>query len=123
MKRMKFAGGSIITGGVVADSLLEYATKLSGSLASVSVEIPVLETDGSTSMHTLLIGPASQFDVEDVAPSEAVVSLSGEDELSMFPAPALPAIGDVATAEPSAGAEEDAERFNQAVADINNSQS
>lgn len=115
MKRMKFAGGSIITGGVVADSLLDYATKLSGSLASVSVDVPVLETDGSTTIHTLLIGPTSQFDVEEVA------IFSEEEELAMFPVPVLPKIGVVADVESLADAEEDAAQFNAAVAEIDSS--
>lgn len=111
MKRMKFAGGAIITGGMVADALLEYATKLSGSLKSVSVDVPVLETDGSTAIHTLLIGPGSQFDVEEV------VIFSAEEELALFPVPLLPVIGVVAMPESRA----DAAQFNQAVADIDNS--
>lgn len=121
MKRMTFAGGSIITGGAVADSLLDYATKLSGSDASVSVDVPVLATDGSTSIHTLLIGPASQFDVEDVVPSVEMASLSAEEELVLFPVPALPSVGDVATTEVSPAEESDTAQFNQAVADIDNS--
>lgn len=115
MKRMKFAGGAIITGSAVADALLDYATKLSGSLASVRVDVPVLETDGTTKIHTLLIGPASQFDVEEVA------IFSPEEELELFPVPELPVIGVIAVAESLADAEADAAEFNQAVSEIDSS--
>ena len=119
MKRIKYAGGSFVTGDVVAKSLLAYAKKLTGNRPSISVDVPVLAADGSLSIHTLLIGPASQFDVED-ADSEKFAAVSEEDEHVMFPKPELPAIGVVEPAESAEDAKKDAASFNEAVANIDN---
>jgi hypothetical protein len=114
MKRISYAGGSIITGSAVAEALLEFATNVASDANSVAVDIPVLEADGETSTHTILLGPATQFDVSDVD------LLSAEEEARLFPVPDLPANGIVAVAKPSAQAAEDADAFNRAVAHIEN---
>lgn len=81
----------------------------------MTVDIPVLETNGKTTTHTLLVGPASQFDVSDVD------GFSDEEETSRFPVPALPQTVEVAVSEPSAEAGKAAQAFDQAVADIEDS--
>lgn len=114
MKRITYGGGSIITGSAVTEALLEYATNIASDAGSVAVDVPVLESDGKTTTHTLLLGPGMQFDVSDVE------HLSAEEEARLFPVPDLPAIGVVAVDEPSAHAEKDADAFNRAVAYIDN---
>lgn len=114
MKRISYAGGSIITGSAVAEALLEFATNVASDANSVAVDIPVLEPDGETTTHTILLGPSTQFDVSEVD------LLSAEEEARLFPVPDLPTNGIVAAAAPSAQAEEDAEAFNRAVAHIEN---
>ena len=114
MKRISYAGGSIITGSAVAEALLEFATNVASDANSVAVDIPVLESDGETTTHTILLGPSTQFDVSEVD------LLSAEEEARLFPVPDLPTNGNVAAAKPSAQAEEDADAFNAAVAHIEN---
>lgn len=114
MKRISYAGGSIITGSAVAEALLEFTTKVASDATSVAVDIPVLESDGETTTHTILLGPSTQFDVSDVD------LLSAEEEARLFPVPELPTNGVVAAAKPSAQADEDADAFNRAVAHIEN---
>lgn len=112
MKRITFSGNSIITGSAVAVALLEYATHIALGANSVAVDIPVLEMNGKKSVHTLLLGPSSQFDVSDVD------GLSSAEETEAFPVPEFPPIGDVGVSEPSPETEADAEQFNDAVAFI-----
>lgn len=115
MKRISYAGGSIVTGSAVTEALLEFATHIASDATSVAVDIPVLESDGTTSTHTILLGPSTQFDVSDVD-----LLSEEEEEARMFPVPDLPTNGIVAAAKPSAQAEEDADAFNRAVAHIDN---
>lgn len=63
MKRINFAGVSLVTGNNVAAALLRFATQLR---AAVAVEIPVLQDNGSVAVHSLLIGPSSQLDIHEV---------------------------------------------------------
>lgn len=114
MKRITYAGGSIVTGNAVTKALLDFATHIASDATSVAVDIPVLESDGTTSTHTILLGPSTQFDVSDAD------HLSEEDEARKFPVPDLPTNATVAAAEPSAQAEEAADAFNRAVAHIDN---
>lgn len=116
MKRITYAGGSILTGDDVAEALLDYVTEHSRGEESVAVDILVRELDGTTRTHTLVLGPATELDVADVAEE----SLDGEAEL--FPPPEFPpgrilAVA-VPTAESEAEAEEHAADFNSAVDEI-----
>ena len=117
MKRISYAGGSIITGAAVAAALLEYSTGVAGDATNVSVDVPVLEENGTTTIHTILLGPSSQFDVSDVDGQTPDL-----DEAERFPVPALPSVvttGSVATAvAPSAEREASARDFDDAVAHI-----
>lgn len=84
MKRINLGSQSLITSDSVADALLEYATQLN---TSVAVEVPVLEANGVITMHDLLIGPSSQWDIADVD------GLSQNDEDQRFAVPQFPRIG------------------------------
>ena len=116
MKRIPYAGGSILTGDDIAEALLDYVVEHSSGEESVAVDIRVLELDGTTRTHTLVLGPATELDVADV-PGE-----SQEGELELFPLPIFPPGRILAVEEPSAEAEAEAEfhaaDFNRAVADI-----
>ncbi|TXN29903.1 hypothetical protein [Lacisediminihabitans profunda] len=114
MKRINYAGGSIVTGNAVAAALLDHATQIASNANSSTVDIPVLEDDGSTSIHTLLVGPTTQFDVSDAE------GISADEEQS-FPVPDLPVLGMAAvTLSPAAEsrATSDAQLFDQAVDEL-----
>lgn len=116
MKLITYAGGTILTGDHVAEALLDYVTAHSGGEESVAVEIKVLEHDGSTRSHTLVLGPATELNVADVA--EASLA----DEIALFPLPVFPPAHILAVEEPSEAAEAEAglhaAEFNRAVEGI-----
>lgn len=87
MKRITYSGGSIVTGDAITAALLEYTTTVADAENSVTVDVTVLEDDGETSVHTLLLSPASQFDVTDAG------GISPEDEAARFPVPEMPQVG------------------------------
>lgn len=87
MKRITFNGGSIVTSNAITAALLEYATTLTDAENSVTVDITVLEDDGETSVHTLVLSSASQFDVADVG------GMSAEEDERRFPVPEMPQVG------------------------------
>lgn len=97
MKRINYAGDSLVTSSAVADALLEFATHVG---SSVTVQIPVLEESGKIAPHTLLIGPASQLDVFDVD------GLSAEKEAELFTVPDFPPVGGKAIPQPADTADE-----------------
>lgn len=116
MKIISFGGGSLTTGDAVAASLLECMSRLSPSSNSVSVDIPVLEADGTVGTHTIVLSAAVVLDVV-----KADDYTQGE-EAERFPAPAIPDADDVMVAViPSDGADEGADNFNNAIAEINSS--
>lgn len=116
MKLITYAGGTILTGDDVAEALLGYVTAHSRGDESIAVDIKVLEPDGSTRTHTLVLGPATELDVADVAED----SLAGE--IALFPLPVFPPGRILAVEEPSAESEAEAEfhaaDFNEAVEEI-----
>lgn len=61
MKRIHYAGGSLLTGDDLADALLSYAQALANSGKADSVFVPILLGDDSVVPATLLLGPASQI--------------------------------------------------------------
>lgn len=116
MKLITYAGGTILTGDHVAEALLSYVTEHSRGQESVAVEIRVLEPDGSTRTHTLVLGPATELNVADVAEETLA------EEIALFPLPVFPparilAVNDP-TAEDEAEAEFHAADFNRAVEGI-----
>ena len=116
MKLITYAGGTILTGDDVAEALLGYVTAHSRGDESVAVDIKVRERDGSTRTHTLVLGPATELDVADVAED----TLAGE--IALFPLPVFPPGRILAVQEPSAETEAEAELhaadFNEAVEEI-----
>jgi hypothetical protein len=116
MKLITYAGGTILTGDDVAEALLGYVTAHSRGEESIAVDIKVLEADGTTRTHTLVLGPATELDVADVAEE------SLEGEIALFPLPVFPPARILAVEEPSAETEAEAERhatdFNEAVEEI-----
>jgi hypothetical protein len=87
MKRITYSGGSLVTGNAITAALLEYTTTVADAENSVTVDITVLEDNGDTSVHTLLLSPASQFDVADAG------GIPEDQEADRFPVPDLPPVG------------------------------
>lgn len=69
MKRILYSGGSVVTGSVVADAVLEYASELARQESSDTLQIPSVTESGTSGNTQLLLGPASQFVVEEVETS------------------------------------------------------
>ena len=112
MKRITYAGVSLVTGDAVTAALQEFTMLLPPGAASVTVEIPVLEANGEISAHTLLIGPGFQLDATDArVPSDP-------EEEKRFRPPVLPQVVHVAADEPSPEAEERARELDQAISSL-----
>ena len=112
MKRITYGGGSIVTGNAITAALLEYTTNVADAENSVTVDITVLEENGETSVHTLLLSPASQFDVADVG------GISPEEEAKRFPVPEMPPIGITGTVETTSDARRTAQDFDRMMTEI-----
>jgi hypothetical protein len=112
MKRITYSGGSIVTGDAITAALLEYTTTVSDAENSVTVDVTVLEDNGETSIHTLLLGPASQFDVTDVG------GIAAEDEAARFPVPEMPQVGIVGGVEHNDDARRTAQDVNAMMTEL-----
>jgi hypothetical protein len=112
MKRITYSGGSIVTGNAITAALLEYTTSVADAENSVTVDITVLEENGETSVHTLLLSPASQFDVADVG------GITEEEEAKRFPVPVMPQIGISGTVETTGAAGRRADDFDRMMVEI-----
>jgi hypothetical protein len=112
MKRITYSGGSLVTGNAITAALLEYTTSVADAENSVTVDITVLEENGETSMHTLLLSPASQFDVADVG------GISPDEEARRFPVPELPQIGIAGAVESNGDAQQTAADFDDVMQQI-----
>jgi hypothetical protein len=112
MKRITFSGGSIVTGNAITAALLEYTTAVADNEHSATVDIPVLEENGDVAMHTLLLGPASQFDVVDVG------GMSEQEEAERFPVPEMPMVGITGVVEPNREAARAAKDFDKVMHEI-----
>ena len=111
MKRIKYSGGSIVTGNAITLALLEYTTTVADAEHSVTVDITVLEDNGDTSVHTLLLSPTTMFDVADVGGVD-------EDEALRFPVPQLPVVGITGTVEKNGDAKATARDIDAMMGDI-----
>lgn len=78
MKTINYAGGVVLTPDAVADALVDYAAALAQSDGSAELTIPVILEDGSRSVATLLLGPASQLVAQ---PAVGAVGEFEDDEL------------------------------------------
>ena len=112
MKRITYGGGSIVTGNAITAALLEYTTTVADAENSVTVDITVLEENGETSIHTLLLTPASQFDVADVG------GMSEDEEASRFPVPTMPQVGITGNVESTGRAGRNAEQVDSLMQQI-----
>jgi hypothetical protein len=112
MKRITYSGGSFVTGNAITTALLQYTTSVADVENSVTVDLTVLEENGETSVHTLLLSPASQFDVSDVG------GIGAEEEARRFPVPHLPMIGITGVVETNDDAQDTAADINRMVAEI-----
>ncbi|MCR2763388.1 hypothetical protein NQ152_07675 [Microbacterium sp. zg.B48] len=66
MKAILYAGGEYVTGDDIALALMEYSRRLAEEDTAGTVEIPILNADGSLGAATFLLGPASQIVAQDV---------------------------------------------------------
>jgi hypothetical protein len=87
MKRINYDGVTLVTGSAVADALVEYAATVARMNTAASVEVPVLEDNGTIGMHTLLLSGGNSLEVLDIDGS----ALELEDE--RFPIPDFTPIG------------------------------
>ena len=111
MKSITLASGTLVTGDAVAASLLDYVSTASPSSHSISVDIPVLEDDGTVGTHTITLSAAAQIDVSEAGPDA--------DETARFPVPELPVADEVMVAVVPTETEDEAEdEFNRASAEI-----
>lgn len=108
MKRISFGGSSIVTGNAITAAILEYTTTVADAENSITVDITVLEEGGETSVHTLVLGPGSQFDVVDVRDAGGI---SEDDEARWFPVPEMPQVGIVGKVEVAGRGNRSAEEF------------
>jgi hypothetical protein len=65
MKRILYSGGTVVTGDQVADAVLEYASELARQESSDTLDVPSVTEAGVLGHTQLLLGPASQFVVEE----------------------------------------------------------
>jgi hypothetical protein len=65
MKRILYSGGTVVTGDQVADAILEYAGELARHESSDTLDVPTITETGLAGHTQLLLGPASQFVVEE----------------------------------------------------------
>lgn len=56
-----YAGAELVTGDAIADAIMEYSAALADDATAETVDIPVIEKDGSRGVATILVGPASQI--------------------------------------------------------------
>ena len=66
MKIIVYAGDELLTGDDIAMAVLHYSEALAEVGDARTIEIPVLNPDGSRAMAALLAGPASQMIAKDV---------------------------------------------------------
>ena len=114
MKRITYSGGSIVTSDASTTALLNYVTSVADSESSVAVDVTVLEENNETSVHTLVLNPASEFNVVDVD------GLTEQEETARFPVPELPIVGIIGTVECTVDASRTAEDFNLIAIEIEN---
>lgn len=86
MKQLRIGQDTLVTGSAVADALLEYAQIVIRNGTSATVTIPILATNGMVDQRSILIGPATQLETQDV---DGVT----DDELNRFPVPKFTPIG------------------------------
>jgi hypothetical protein len=61
MDRIRYAGGSLITGSAIAHAVLEYGKTLAQERVADTVRIPTIDENGRPGSAELLVGPASEL--------------------------------------------------------------
>lgn len=74
MRRITYDGSYLVTSAEVAGAVMDYATEVVRLGASASVQLPVLEANGSIVTHSILIGPATQLELVDIDGAAGAVS-------------------------------------------------
>jgi len=90
MKRIHYAGGSVLTGDDIADALVRLAEALALSNKAADIQAPAMSDGGHVTDVVMLMGPASQilaehevFDGEELVDTEFVEGLEHRiDELA-----------------------------------------
>lgn len=77
MKRLRYAGGSILLGDAVAHAILAYGRDLALARASDTVTVTGRDDDGGDNEGEMLLGPASQLFADT---AEGPESLPGDEE-------------------------------------------
>ena len=82
MKTILFSNTSLLTGDDIALAVLHYSGALAEAGLAETIEIPILEGDGSRGTALMLVGPASQIvavdahsGVEELIDRDAVAEL------------------------------------------------
>lgn len=68
VKSIIYAHTELLTGDAIAVAVLHYSAALADNGLAETIEIPILEPDGSRSTALMLIGPASQIVAKGVHP-------------------------------------------------------
>ena len=61
MKSIIYAHTELLTGDAIAVAVLHYSAALADNGLAETIEIPIIDPDGSRSTALMLIGPASQI--------------------------------------------------------------
>ncbi|HEX5856598.1 MAG TPA: hypothetical protein VFY91_00675 [Microbacterium sp.] len=85
MKTILYANIELLTGDDIAAAVLRFSEALGTTGLAETIEIPVIEADGSRGTAMMLVGPASQIVVKDaetggreLVDSHAVAELNGK---------------------------------------------
>jgi hypothetical protein len=78
MMRIHYAGDSALTGTAIARAIVDLAKQLALRGTATTLDIPVLDDDGTRGTAHVLLGPASQMVAETVATDLAEIE---DDEL------------------------------------------
>jgi len=83
MKTIVYAHTELLTGDAIAVAVLHYSAALADNNLAETIEIPIVEPDGSRNTALMLIGPASQIvakgakaDLEELVDTELVAELA-----------------------------------------------
>ena len=61
MRRIRYAGDSVVTGDAIATLVVKYSEALAKADTAASIDIPVRVGESGMGTATLLVGPASQL--------------------------------------------------------------
>ncbi|MCU1514759.1 MAG: hypothetical protein JWO10_1849 [Microbacteriaceae bacterium] len=94
MKRISYAGSTVLTGDDIADAVVQYAAALAREEKSAAIDIPAVSEDGRLITANLLIGPASQLVVipedtsfDEIIDDKIVASFTAETRKLAGPLP------------------------------------